>query len=74
MAETVLSLLQRLALGPCETFPFSFCLVQVTLFVYSDLLLFTQEEEPGRCNVFRNPLYLKDVRLQEGKSRTRVKE
>ncbi|XP_025022873.1 regulator of G-protein signaling 3 isoform X2 [Python bivittatus] len=41
---------------------------QVILFVYSDLLLFTQEDEPGRCNVFRNPLYLQDVRLQEDSS------
>ncbi|KAM3825562.1 regulator of G-protein signaling 3-like isoform 2-T2 [Vipera latastei] len=41
---------------------------EVTLFVYSDLLLFTQEEEPGQCNVFRNPLYLKDVWLQEDSS------
>uniref|UniRef100_A0A8C6YHE5 Regulator of G protein signaling 3 n=1 Tax=Naja naja TaxID=35670 RepID=A0A8C6YHE5_NAJNA len=41
---------------------------EVTLFVYSDLLLFTQEEEPGQCSVFRNPLYLKDVRLQEDSS------
>ncbi|KAL8174279.1 UNVERIFIED_CONTAM: Regulator of G-protein signaling 3, partial [Gekko kuhli] len=37
----------------------------VTLFIYSDLLLFTKEDEPGRCNVLRNPLYLQDVRLQE---------
>ncbi|XP_010142965.1 PREDICTED: regulator of G-protein signaling 3-like, partial [Buceros rhinoceros silvestris] len=40
--------------------------VQVTLFVYSDLLLFTKEDEPGRCNVLRNPLYLQSVKLQEG--------
>ncbi|NWW74716.1 RGS3 protein, partial [Climacteris rufus] len=39
---------------------------QVTLFVYSDLLLFTKEEEPGRCNVLRNPLYLHSLKLQEG--------
>lgn len=39
---------------------------QVTLFVYSDLLLFTKEDEPGRCNVLRNPLYLQSVQLQEG--------
>ncbi|XP_071430483.1 regulator of G-protein signaling 3 isoform X3 [Pithys albifrons albifrons] len=39
---------------------------QVTLFVYSDLLLFTKEDEPGRCNVLRNPLYLHSVKLQEG--------
>ena len=40
--------------------------LQVTLFVYSDLLLFTKEGEPGRCNVLRNPLYLQSVKLQEG--------
>ncbi|XP_066057128.1 regulator of G-protein signaling 3 isoform X2 [Chamaea fasciata] len=39
---------------------------EVTLFVYSDLLLFTKEDEPGRCNVLRNPLYLQSVKLQEG--------
>lgn len=42
-------------------------LMQVTLFAYSDLLLFTKEDEPGRCNVLRNPLYLQSVKLQEGK-------
>ncbi|XP_042636331.1 regulator of G-protein signaling 3 [Orycteropus afer afer] len=41
---------------------------EVTLFAYSDLLLFTKEEEPGRCNVLRNPLYLQSVKLQEGSS------
>ncbi|KAM5328401.1 regulator of G-protein signaling 3 isoform 4-T4 [Glossophaga mutica] len=40
----------------------------VTLFAYSDLLLFTKEDEPGRCNVLRNPLYLQSVKLQEGSS------
>ncbi|XP_054249556.1 regulator of G-protein signaling 3 isoform X2 [Indicator indicator] len=40
--------------------------LQVTLFVYSDLLLFTKEDEPGRCNVLRNPLYLQSLQLQEG--------
>ncbi|KAB0351496.1 hypothetical protein FD754_016353 [Muntiacus muntjak] len=39
---------------------------EVTLFAYSDLLLFTKEDEPGRCNVLRNPLYLQSVKLQEG--------
>lgn len=38
----------------------------MTLFVYSDLLLFTKEDEPGLCNVLRNPLYLQSVKLQEG--------
>uniref|UniRef100_A0A8D0B9Z1 Regulator of G protein signaling 3 n=1 Tax=Salvator merianae TaxID=96440 RepID=A0A8D0B9Z1_SALMN len=42
---------------------------QVTLFVYSDLLLFTKEDDPGRCSVLRNPLYLQDVRLQEVSSK-----
>ena len=41
--------------------------MQVTLFAYSDLLLFTKEDEPGRCNVLRNPLYLQSVKLQEGR-------
>ncbi|XP_019365915.1 PREDICTED: regulator of G-protein signaling 3 isoform X2 [Gavialis gangeticus] len=40
--------------------------IKVTLFIYSDLLLFTKEDEPGRCNVLRNPLYLQSVKLQEG--------
>lgn len=42
--------------------------MQVTLFAYSDLLLFTKEDEPGRCDVLRNPLYLQSVKLQEGKT------
>ncbi|XP_075761442.1 regulator of G-protein signaling 3 isoform X3 [Pelodiscus sinensis] len=42
--------------------------LKVTVFVYSDLLLFTKEDEPGRCNVLRNPLYLQSVKLQEGSS------
>ncbi|XP_055991358.1 regulator of G-protein signaling 3 isoform X1 [Sorex fumeus] len=41
---------------------------EVTLFAYSDLLLFTKEDEPGLCNVLRNPLYLQSVKLQEGSS------
>ncbi|XP_054376460.1 regulator of G-protein signaling 3 isoform X3 [Pongo abelii] len=41
---------------------------EVTLFAYSDLLLFTKEDEPGRCDVLRNPLYLQSVKLQEGSS------
>ncbi|KAI5759857.1 RGS3 [Gulo gulo luscus] len=42
--------------------------IEVTLFAYSDLLLFTKEDEPGRCDVLRNPLYLQSVKLQEGSS------
>ncbi|XP_066112538.1 regulator of G-protein signaling 3 isoform X2 [Saccopteryx bilineata] len=41
---------------------------EVTLFAYSDLLLFTKEDEPGLCSVLRNPLYLQSVKLQEGSS------
>lgn len=47
-------------------FVFAVPTLQVTLFAYSDLLLFTKEDEPGRCNVLRNPLYLQSVKLQEG--------
>lgn len=49
-----------------RTSPLLLLYLQVTLFVYSDLLLFTKEDEPGRCNVLRNPLYLHSVKLQEG--------
>lgn len=49
-----------------RTSPLLLLCLQVTLFVYSDLLLFTKEDEPGRCNVLRNPLYLQSVKLQEG--------
>ncbi|XP_069465977.1 regulator of G-protein signaling 3 isoform X3 [Ambystoma mexicanum] len=41
---------------------------KVTLFVYSDLLLFTKEDECGRCNVLRNPLYLHSTKLREESS------
>lgn len=44
----------------------------MTLFAYSDLLLFTKEDEPGRCNVLRNPLYLQSVKLQEGMHEPKV--
>uniref|UniRef100_A0A3Q2NVQ5 PDZ domain-containing protein n=1 Tax=Fundulus heteroclitus TaxID=8078 RepID=A0A3Q2NVQ5_FUNHE len=39
--------------------------VQVTVFVYNDLLLITRENEPGRCNVLQSPLYLRHLRLQD---------
>ncbi|XP_069097387.1 regulator of G-protein signaling 3 isoform X3 [Pleurodeles waltl] len=41
---------------------------KVTLFVYSDLLLFTKEDDYGRCNVLRNPLYLHSTKLREDPS------
>uniref|UniRef100_A0A3B4VNN9 PDZ domain-containing protein n=1 Tax=Seriola dumerili TaxID=41447 RepID=A0A3B4VNN9_SERDU len=39
--------------------------VQVTVFVYNDLMLVTRENEPGRCNVLQSPLYLRQLRLQD---------
>ncbi|XP_028826812.1 regulator of G-protein signaling 3a isoform X3 [Denticeps clupeoides] len=39
--------------------------IKVTVFVYTDLMLVTREDEPGRCNVLQNPLYLRQLRLQE---------
>lgn len=52
----------------------SFCsiwaarLLQVTVFVYTDLMLVTREDEPGRCNVLQSPLFLRQLRLQDGTS------
>ncbi|XP_068609281.1 regulator of G-protein signaling 3a [Brachionichthys hirsutus] len=39
--------------------------LKVTVFVYSDLMLVTREDEPGRCNVLQSPLYLRQLRLQD---------
>lgn len=36
------------------------------MFVYSDLMLVTREDEPGRCNVLQSPLFLRQLRLQDG--------
>lgn len=41
-------------------------LLKVTVFVYSDLMLVTREDEPGRCNVLQSPLFLRQLRLQDG--------
>ncbi|XP_037536718.1 regulator of G-protein signaling 3 [Nematolebias whitei] len=38
---------------------------KVTVLIYSDLLLFTREDEAGRCNVLQSPLYLNTVQLRE---------
>ncbi|KAK5878895.1 hypothetical protein CesoFtcFv8_024260 [Champsocephalus esox] len=40
--------------------------LKVTVFVYSDLMLVTREDEPGRCNVLQSPLFLRQLRLQDG--------
>ncbi|KAJ8379741.1 hypothetical protein SKAU_G00005190 [Synaphobranchus kaupii] len=39
--------------------------VKVTVFIYTDLVLLTREDEPGRCNVLQNPLYMHKLRLQD---------
>ncbi|XP_047665063.1 regulator of G-protein signaling 3-like isoform X2 [Tachysurus fulvidraco] len=42
--------------------------IKVTIFIYTDLMLVTREDEPGRCNVLQNPLFLKQLRLKEDHS------
>uniref|UniRef100_A0A671SKP2 Regulator of G protein signaling 3b n=1 Tax=Sinocyclocheilus anshuiensis TaxID=1608454 RepID=A0A671SKP2_9TELE len=37
-----------------------------TVFIYTDLMLLTREDEPGRCNVLQSPLYLHEIQLQDG--------
>lgn len=64
--DTVSGHCQDVTLSVYLSAPLLLLSLQVTLFVYSDLLLFTKEDEPGRCNVLRNPLYLQSVKLQEG--------
>ncbi|XP_054613893.1 regulator of G-protein signaling 3a isoform X3 [Dunckerocampus dactyliophorus] len=39
--------------------------LKVTVFIYTDLMLVTREDEPGRCNVLQSPLYLRHLRLQD---------
>uniref|UniRef100_A0A4W4G9U5 Uncharacterized protein n=1 Tax=Electrophorus electricus TaxID=8005 RepID=A0A4W4G9U5_ELEEL len=41
--------------------------LSVTVFIYTDLMLVTREDEAGRCNVLQNPLFLRQLQLQEGK-------
>uniref|UniRef100_A0A8D0CD57 Si:ch211-154e10.1 n=1 Tax=Scleropages formosus TaxID=113540 RepID=A0A8D0CD57_SCLFO len=40
--------------------------LKVTVFIYTDLMLVTREDEPGRCNVLQNPLFLQHLRLRDG--------
>ncbi|TST10022.1 Regulator of G-protein signaling 3 [Bagarius yarrelli] len=39
--------------------------LKVTVFIYTDLMLLTREDESGRCNVLQSPLYLHQIQLQE---------
>ncbi|XP_068166373.1 regulator of G-protein signaling 3 isoform X2 [Antennarius striatus] len=38
---------------------------KVTVLIYTDLLLFTREDETGRCHVLQSPLYLNALQLRE---------
>nr|XP_023665366.1 regulator of G-protein signaling 3-like [Paramormyrops kingsleyae] len=38
---------------------------KVTVFIYTDLMLLTREDEPGRCNVLQNPLFLHHLCLRD---------
>ncbi|XP_019963093.2 regulator of G-protein signaling 3-like isoform X1 [Paralichthys olivaceus] len=38
---------------------------KVTVLIYSDLLLFTREDEVGRCNVLQSPVFLNTLQLRE---------
>ncbi|MGH0155605.1 UNVERIFIED_CONTAM: hypothetical protein FKN15_029385 [Acipenser sinensis] len=40
----------------------------VTVFIYTDLMLLTREDELGHCNVLQNPLFLQQLKLQEDSS------
>ncbi|XP_058630648.1 regulator of G-protein signaling 3a isoform X2 [Onychostoma macrolepis] len=42
--------------------------IKVTIFIYSDLMLVTREDELGRCNVLQNPLYLRQLQLRDDHS------
>ncbi|KAL2092346.1 hypothetical protein ACEWY4_012144 [Coilia grayii] len=39
--------------------------IKATVFIYTDLMLLTREDEPGRCNVLQSPLYLHQLKLQD---------
>ncbi|GAA6086315.1 regulator of G-protein signaling 3-like isoform X1, partial [Tachysurus ichikawai] len=42
--------------------------LKVTVFIYTDLMLLTREDESSRCNVLQSPLYLHQIQLQDGMS------
>ncbi|XP_016393565.1 regulator of G-protein signaling 3-like isoform X2 [Sinocyclocheilus rhinocerous] len=42
--------------------------IKVTIFIYSDLMLVTREDKLGQCNVLQNPLYLRQLQLQDDHS------
>ncbi|XP_072344428.1 regulator of G-protein signaling 3-like isoform X3 [Scyliorhinus torazame] len=40
--------------------------LKVCIFIYTDLILLTKEDERGHCSVLQNPLFLKNMELNEG--------
>ncbi|XP_072421679.1 regulator of G-protein signaling 3-like isoform X2 [Chiloscyllium punctatum] len=39
---------------------------KVCIFIYTDLMLLTKEDEQGHCSVLQNPLFLQNMELEEG--------
>ncbi|XP_041049002.1 regulator of G-protein signaling 3a isoform X1 [Carcharodon carcharias] len=40
--------------------------LKVCIFIYTDLMLLTKEDEQGHCSVLQNPLFLQNMELEEG--------
>ncbi|XP_067868725.1 regulator of G-protein signaling 3a isoform X3 [Heterodontus francisci] len=40
--------------------------LKVCIFIYTDLMLLTKEDEGGHCSVLQNPLFLQNMELEEG--------
>ncbi|XP_078405905.1 regulator of G-protein signaling 3a isoform X1 [Cetorhinus maximus] len=40
--------------------------LKVCIFIYTDLMLLTKEDERGHCSVLQNPLFLQNMELEEG--------
>ncbi|KAL6115053.1 uncharacterized protein ACO6RY_05680 [Pungitius sinensis] len=58
--DRTLLMLEEMILHQAHILP-----AKVTVLIYSDLLLFTREDEAGRCNVLQSPLYLNTLQLRE---------
>ncbi|XP_078281926.1 regulator of G-protein signaling 3-like isoform X7 [Rhinoraja longicauda] len=40
--------------------------LKVCVFIYTDLMLLTKEDRQGHCSVLQNPLFLRNMELEEG--------
>ncbi|XP_051250605.1 regulator of G-protein signaling 3 isoform X3 [Dicentrarchus labrax] len=58
--DRTLLMAEEMVLHQAELLP-----AKVTVLIYSDLLLFTREDDAGRCNVLQSPLYLNTLQLRE---------